>query len=147
MGVLVKRCWKASLRLWAGSVDMISTEDRTRERRIDRIELQVVLPTPPFPPTKSHLRVSWSSMFCTVASGKSDSIFPKQISLSSSSACSFRLFFSLSVNGLNQHRNPERERNCWLIDESWSMLLSNFSQNPNSEFNLCQDVKIWAELS
>lgn len=64
-------CWKASLRLWAGSVEMMSTDWRTRASKIERIELQVVLPTPPLPPTKIHLSESCSSMFCTVPSGNS----------------------------------------------------------------------------
>lgn len=53
---------------------MMRTEDRTLARQIARIELHVVFPTPPFPPTKTHLRDSWSRMFCTVASGKSAAI-------------------------------------------------------------------------
>lgn len=77
VGVLVNRCWKASLRLWAGSVDMMRTEARTLARRIDNIELQVVLPTPPLPPTKTHFRLSWSRMFWTVASGWSWSVAMK----------------------------------------------------------------------
>lgn len=74
VGDLVKRCWKASLRLWAGSVEMMRTEDRTLARQIARMELHVVFPTPPFPPTNTHFRESWSRMFCTVASGISDAI-------------------------------------------------------------------------
>lgn len=71
VGAFVKRCWKASLRLWAGSVDMIRTEDLTWERRIPNVELHVVFPTPPFPPTNTHLRVSCSNTFFTVPWGKS----------------------------------------------------------------------------
>ena len=67
----MKRCWKASLRLCAGSVEMTSTDWRTPARRTERMELQVVLPTPPLPPTKTHLRESWSRRFRTVGSGAS----------------------------------------------------------------------------
>jgi len=68
VGILVKRCWNASLRLWAGSVEMMRTEERTEARRMERIELHVVLPTPPLPPTKTHFRESWSRTFWTVPS-------------------------------------------------------------------------------
>lgn len=50
---------------------MINTEGRTRARRIERIELHVVFPTPPLPPTKTHFRLSCSSMFWTLPSGYS----------------------------------------------------------------------------
>lgn len=53
-------------------MEIIKTEDLTEARRIERIELHVVLPTPPLPPTKTHLRLSCSSTFCRVPSGKSD---------------------------------------------------------------------------
>ena len=53
---------------------MIKTEDRTLARRIARMELHVVLPTPPLPPTKTHLRLSCSRTFCTVPSATSDSV-------------------------------------------------------------------------
>lgn len=71
VGILVNLCWNASLRLWAGSVEMMSTDGLTFARRIDMIELHVVLPTPPLPPTKTHFSVSCSIMFCTVPSGNS----------------------------------------------------------------------------
>lgn len=71
VGVLVNLCWNASLRLCAGSVEMMSTEGLTRASRMDIIELHVVLPTPPFPPTKTHFSVSCSRIFCTVPSGNS----------------------------------------------------------------------------
>lgn len=65
------------------------TEDRTLARQIARIELHVVFPTPPFPPTKTHLRDSWSRMFCTVASGISAAIV---------TASSFVLLFSPTLS-------------------------------------------------
>ena len=48
-------CLKASLRLWASSVEMLRTEGRAVASCTARDELQVVLPTPPLPPTKIHL--------------------------------------------------------------------------------------------
>lgn len=48
---------------------MINTEDLTLDKRIERIELEVVFPTPPLPPTKTHLRVICSSIFRTDPSG------------------------------------------------------------------------------
>lgn len=77
---------------------MIKTEERTLERRIEMMELQVVFPTPPLPPTKTHLRDSWSSMFCSVPSGTSVAI---------STA-----FFSCFCFSLSNNWNPEilRER-------------------------------------
>ncbi len=70
-GRLGEHCWNASLRLWAGSVEIIKTGERTLEKRM---ELQVVLPTLPLPPIKTHLRDSCSSMFCTVPCGISVAI-------------------------------------------------------------------------
>ncbi|GER26418.1 isoleucine--tRNA ligase, partial [Striga asiatica] len=79
VGLFVNLCWNASLRLWAGSVEIMSTEDLTLASKMARIELHVVFPTPPLPPTNTHLSVSCSIMFCTVPSGGSStgSIDPK----------------------------------------------------------------------
>ena len=67
-GVLLNFCRKASLRLCAGSVEMIRTLSRTPASCVAKLQEQVVLPTPPLPPTKIHLSVSWSSTFCRVGS-------------------------------------------------------------------------------
>lgn len=91
VGDLVNLWWNASLRLCAGSVEMMSTEGRTRARRIDRIELHVVLPTPPFPPTKIHFNESCSNIFCSVPSGNS-SVEPIN-----RYECSCSCFFAVSI--------------------------------------------------
>jgi hypothetical protein len=71
VGVFVNFCRKASLRLWAGSVLMISTLPRCADSCTARLLEQVVLPTPPLPPTQIHFRLFWSRMFCSVGSGSS----------------------------------------------------------------------------
>lgn len=68
VGTEVNFCRKASDRLCAGSVEMSSTLSRTWARRTARLQAVVVLPTPPLPPTKTHLRDCWSSTFWRVGS-------------------------------------------------------------------------------
>lgn len=55
-GFFVNFCLKASLRLWAGSVEMISTDFLAAASWTARDDEHVVLPTPPLPPTKIHFR-------------------------------------------------------------------------------------------
>mmetsp|Transcript_27262 Transcript_27262/g.60053 ORF Transcript_27262/g.60053 Transcript_27262/m.60053 type:complete len:232 (-) Transcript_27262:209-904(-) len=62
---------KASLKLWAGSVDTIKTFLRVFANWTPKQQLVVVLPTPPFPPTKTHWRLFWSMMFFREGSGRS----------------------------------------------------------------------------
>lgn len=64
---------KASLRLWAGSVEMSSTERRTLASWMARLHDVVVLPTPPLPPTKIHRSDRWSRMDWSVGSMASGS--------------------------------------------------------------------------
>lgn len=54
---------KQSDRLWAGSVEMISTYLPCSARRVAMEEEVVVLPTPPLPPTKIQRRVLSSTRF------------------------------------------------------------------------------------
>ena len=68
VGTLVNFWRKASLRLWAGSVEMMSTLSRTPASCTAREQEQVVLPTPPLPPTKIHFRLFWSKTFWSVGS-------------------------------------------------------------------------------
>eukprot|EP00128_Syssomonas_multiformis_P017429 Colp12_sorted_trinity150504_noHs@7695 len=69
VGSLVNFCVNASLRLCAGSVEISSTLRLTLANWIPKLQLQVVLPTPPFPPTKIHLRVFCSRIFLIDDSG------------------------------------------------------------------------------
>ena len=62
---------KASLRLWAGSVEMSSTERRTLASWMARLHDVVVLPTPPLPPTKIHRSDRWSRIDWSVGSRES----------------------------------------------------------------------------
>jgi hypothetical protein len=64
---------KASLRLWAGSVEISSTERRTFASWMASEQDVVVLPTPPFPPTKIQRSDRWSRMDCSVGSKTSPS--------------------------------------------------------------------------
>ncbi len=64
---------KASLRLWAGSVEMSSTERRTLASWMASEHEVVVLPTPPFPPTKIQRSDRWSRIDCRVGSMASGS--------------------------------------------------------------------------
>lgn len=48
--------------MWAGSVEIKSTDLRTRLSWIAREQDVVVLPTPPLPPTKIHRSVFWARM-------------------------------------------------------------------------------------
>jgi hypothetical protein len=57
VGLFVNFCRKASLRLWAGSVEMMSTRSLTAARRMAKEQLHVVFPTPPFPPQKIHFKL------------------------------------------------------------------------------------------
>ena len=70
-------------------------------------QLVVVLPTPPFPPTKTHWRVSWSMIFWRLGSGSSDS--------SNSVVMLSRVFVLLAVgffqeNGWGNESKRERLR-------------------------------------
>ena len=60
---------KASERLCAGSVEISRTLGRHWANWVARAQLVVVLPTPPLPPTKIHLREGWSRMFWREGSG------------------------------------------------------------------------------
>mmetsp|Transcript_26918 Transcript_26918/g.57667 ORF Transcript_26918/g.57667 Transcript_26918/m.57667 type:complete len:259 (-) Transcript_26918:74-850(-) len=62
---------KASLKLWAGSVDTIRTFFRVLANWTPKQQLVVVLPTPPLPPTKTHWRLFWSMIFFSEGSGRS----------------------------------------------------------------------------
>lgn len=64
---------KASLRLCAGSVEMSSTERRTRASWMARLHDVVVFPTPPLPPTNIHRSDRWSRIDCRVGSSASGS--------------------------------------------------------------------------
>lgn len=57
VGVFVNFCLNASLRLCAGSVDMINTLSLCCASCTARLLLQVVLPTPPLPPTQIHFKL------------------------------------------------------------------------------------------
>ena len=54
---------KQSLRLWAGSVEMINVFFPFPANVVAKLLLVVVFPTPPLPPTNIHLRVSCYKMF------------------------------------------------------------------------------------
>lgn len=69
VGVLVNFWRKASLRLCAGSVEMMRTFCRHPASCTARLLEQVVFPTPPLPPTKIHFSECSSSTFCSVGSG------------------------------------------------------------------------------
>ena len=47
----------------AGSVDIIKIFFPLFVDKTDKDEETVVLPTPPFPPTNIHFKVSWSNIF------------------------------------------------------------------------------------
>mmetsp|Transcript_16211 Transcript_16211/g.63222 ORF Transcript_16211/g.63222 Transcript_16211/m.63222 type:complete len:250 (-) Transcript_16211:26-775(-) len=79
---------KASLRLCAGSVEIRRTDSLFCARSTASEQEVVVLPTPPFPPTKIHLSVSCSSTSFTVGS----------ISSSIGSAISLSLSLSLGLS-------------------------------------------------
>ncbi len=64
---------KASLRLWAGSVEMSSTERRTLASWMASEHEVVVLPTPPLPPTKIQRSDRWSRIDWSVGSMASGS--------------------------------------------------------------------------
>ena len=64
---------KASLRLWAGSVEMSSTERRTLASWMASEHDVVVLPTPPLPPTKIQRSDRWSRIDWSVGSMASGS--------------------------------------------------------------------------
>uniref|UniRef100_A0A8C3BGI2 Telomerase RNA component interacting RNase n=1 Tax=Cairina moschata TaxID=8855 RepID=A0A8C3BGI2_CAIMO len=59
--------------LCAGSVEMMRTLSRTLESCTARLQLRVVFPTPPLPPTKIHLRLRCSMMLARVGSSGSTS--------------------------------------------------------------------------
>lgn len=63
VGSLVTFWSKQSLRLCAGSVEMMRVFLFCCEMRVAKLLLVVVLPTPPLPPTKIQRRVFWSTMF------------------------------------------------------------------------------------
>ena len=69
VGVLVNFWRKASDRLWAGSVEMMRTEERAAAICTASAEEQVVLPTPPFPPTNIHFSSRCASRLRSVGSG------------------------------------------------------------------------------
>lgn len=116
VGNLVNRCWKASLRLWAGSVEMMSTEDRTWASNIPRMELQVVFPTPPFPPTNTHFNVSCSKIFCTEPSSVSAmNKVPSLLVLLSSS--------TVEMYTITQKYKVERQNSWVSLEEIWCYLL------------------------
>ena len=96
LGTLLNFWSKASDMLWAGSVEMISTVSRTRANCTERLQLllkirilknlfqmfrskkknhylQVVLPTPPLPPTKIHRKDVCSITFFSVGSSWTNS--------------------------------------------------------------------------
>ena len=73
MGSLLNFCEKASDTLWAGSVLMISTLPRVRASSTPMLELDVVLPTPPLPPTKIHFSDSCSTRLRSDGSSSSSS--------------------------------------------------------------------------
>ena len=66
VGFLLNCCLKASLKLCAGSVEMIRTDCLTFESKVAIVLEQVVLPTPPLPPTKTHRSDFLSKMFWIV---------------------------------------------------------------------------------
>lgn len=66
VGDLENCCLKASLKLCAGSVEMISTLSLTLESNVAKVLEQVVLPTPPLPPTKIQRSDFLSNRFFTV---------------------------------------------------------------------------------
>ena len=72
-GCLLNFWRKASLRLWAGSVEMMRTDSRTAASCTARAHEVVVLPTPPLPPQKAHFSVFWSSRFWSVGARASSS--------------------------------------------------------------------------
>lgn len=59
VGVLENFWEKASDKLWAGSVLINKTDFRWRDNWIANEHEFVVLPTPPFPPTKIHFKLFW----------------------------------------------------------------------------------------
>lgn len=65
-----------------------STLSRTLLSCTARLQEQVVLPTPPLPPTKIHFSVSWSKMFCSVASRAASASMYSAMIADSRVACS-----------------------------------------------------------
>jgi hypothetical protein len=66
VGFLVTFWSKQSLKLWAGSVEIMIVLRPVRAIAVARLLLVVVLPTPPFPPTKIQCKVFWSIIFWSV---------------------------------------------------------------------------------
>lgn len=68
VGFLVTFWSKQSLRLWAGSVEMMRVLRPRVAMAVARLLLVVVFPTPPFPPTKIQCSELCSTMFFRVPS-------------------------------------------------------------------------------
>ena len=68
VGSLVTFWSKQSLKLWAGSVEMMRVFLPPSANRVAKLLLVVVFPTPPLPPTKIHLKDFCSRMFLKLPS-------------------------------------------------------------------------------
>ena len=98
--------------------------------------LQVVLPTPPFPPTKTQRSVFWSIIFLTVGSSASKSSSTSAVAMLNVSIHSVEEWDRIVLSAIHSHKG-RRKRNFKMADalyqerkeSSWRVFAGIYNQD------------------